>query len=208
MIVGYARVSTMDQNLDAQLEALRNAGAEKVFSEQKSGKTSRDRPALRDVLDFIREGDILVVTRLDRLGRSMRDLLEILQKVKDKGAAFRCLYQAIDTTTAEGRLMFGMLSAFAEFELTMITERQRDGIERAKALGKYGKRKPAVDVEEIKRLAAAGWMPKAVADRMKVSKRTVTRYWPPEHKVEMPERLAEKLAERRAKRREELLEAN
>lgn len=204
--VGYGRVSTLDQDLTVQIEQLEAAGCEKVFVEKRSGAAADDRQALKDVLDWIREGDVLIVCRLDRLGRSMLDLLNILQQVQAKGAAFRCLNQGgLDTTTAEGRLMFGMLAAFAEFELHIRKERQAEGIEKAKALGKYSKkRKPKVDVDELVRLLKAGWCTGAIAKKLKVNRVTVMRHTPEELKTPQPEQLAGAQAARRLKRQEEL----
>jgi DNA invertase Pin-like site-specific DNA recombinase len=201
---GYARVSTTDQDLTVQLEQLQAAGAEKVFSEQISGSES-NRPALRDCLDWIREGDILIVTRLDRLGRSMNDLLKTLEIIRDKGAAFQCLQQNVDTTTSEGRLMFGLLAAFAEFELDIRRERQAEGIAKAKAAGVYSrKRKPKVPVEEIHRLLTAGWGPSAIAKKLKISRSTVTRNTPAELKNEQTPALARLQEQRKHDRHLEL----
>lgn len=180
-VVGYARVSTVDQNLEVQLQQLTEAGASKIFTEQKSGKDVRGRPALAECLEWIREGDVLVVTRLDRLGRSMLDLLQIMEKVQEKGAAFRCLGQSgIDTTTAEGRLMFGMLAAFAEFELFIRKERQMEGIAAAKVRGVYSqKRKTKVSPEDIVRLRSQDWGPKAICEKLGISRPTLYRLSPP-----------------------------
>ncbi len=203
-VVGYARVSTLDQDLHTQLEALKAAGAEKVFSEKASGAKGSDRPELRDLLDWIREGDILIVTRLDRLGRSMLDLCSILQAVQDKGCAFRCLNQSIDTTTAEGRLMFGMLAAFAEFERHMIKERQAVGIANAKAQGRYKGGTKKVPVEEIHSLLKAGWGPSAIAKKLKVDRSTIRRNTPDDLKNPQPPQLAAPQEARRAQRHAEL----
>jgi DNA invertase Pin-like site-specific DNA recombinase len=189
-IIGYARVSTSDQSLTIQQEQLEAAGAERVFCEQRSGREARSREALQDCLGYLREGDILVVTRLDRLGRSMIDLLEILQKVQAKGAAFRCLHQSLDTTTAEGRLMFGLLGAFAEFELTLRAERQKEGIAKAKGRGAYKGKKPTVNADQILEMKARGLGPADIARELKVTKPTVYRNSPPGTWGPRPEKLA------------------
>jgi len=203
MIVGYARVSTTDQDLSIQLEKLRDAGAEKIFAERKSGKDS-GREQLRDCLDFVREGDVLVVTRLDRLGRSLKDLLEILAVVNDKNVAFRCTEQALDTSTIEGRLMFSLLGAFAEFETDLRRARQEEGIAKAKALGKYRSRGPRVNVEEIVRLRRAGWGTKAIAEKLNVNAATVNRYTPADLKEVQSPQFAEHVRRQRERRHHDL----
>lgn len=185
-VVGYARVSTTDQDLTIQLERLADAGCEKVFSEKRSGKDGA-RPELRNALEWIREGDVLVVTRLDRLGRSLKDLLEILQIVEGKRCGFRCTEQAIDTTTPVGRLTFQILGACAEFETEIRRERQAEGIAKAKDQGKYRGPPPRVDIAEIHRLKAAGWGTSAIAKKLKIHARTVRRYTPEDLKEEAPE---------------------
>ena len=122
--IGYARVSTLDQNLPLQQDALKEAGCEKVFIEQMSGAVS-DRPALREALDYARSGDTLIVWKLDRLARSMKQLIETIEKLRLRNIGFRSLTEAIDTTTAQGVLVFHMFSALAEFERALIRERTR-----------------------------------------------------------------------------------
>jgi DNA invertase Pin-like site-specific DNA recombinase len=135
-MIGYARVSTRDQNLEAQLEALKAAGATKIFEEKVSGKGRHNRPALERVLKGLGEGDVLIVSRLDRLARSTRDLLNIIKQVTDAGATFRSLKEAwADTTTAHGRLILTVLGGLAEFERELIVERTGEGRERALAKG-------------------------------------------------------------------------
>lgn len=135
--VGYARVSTTDQDLSVQVSQLEAAGATKLFSEQVSGK-SMARPALDQCLQFLREGDTLIVCRVDRLGRSMRDLLNIVAQLRAKGVRFLVLNQPMfDLNDASQNMMFQVLAAFAEFETNIRAERQREGIERAKAEGRY-----------------------------------------------------------------------
>ena len=142
MKVGYGRTSTMEQQagLDAQIRDLKGAGCEKIFSEQVSAVGKR--PQLEAAVDFIRERDTLLVTKLDRLARSTYHLLEIADRVKSKGAALHVLNLGADTGTATGKLMFTVIGAIATFEREMMLERQREGIAKAKAEGKYKGRKP------------------------------------------------------------------
>ena len=147
-IVGYARVSSAGQSLAVQLQKLVGVGCTKVFREKKSATRGSIRPRLRECLDWVREGDTMVVTRLDRIARSVLDLASIVEEIKSKGVAFRVLDQGIDTSTSEGRLMFNMLSAFAEFENDIRRERQQEGIERAKANGVRFGRKRLLGEEE------------------------------------------------------------
>jgi DNA invertase Pin-like site-specific DNA recombinase len=135
--VGYARVSTRDQNPDAQTDALRAAGCEKIFVEHASGVLAK-RPALDDALDYLRDGDTLVVTKLDRLGRSVRNLKEVAEGLQLRGVGLKALSQGIDTTTPGGRLFFHMLAAIAEFEHDLIVERTHDGLAAARARGRKG----------------------------------------------------------------------
>jgi DNA invertase Pin-like site-specific DNA recombinase len=142
MIIGYARVSTGAQALDAQFESLEGAGAERIFHEKISG-ARRDRPELRSLLDQLSDGDVLLVTRLDRLARSTRDLLDVLAEISDRGATFRSLGDAwADTTTAHGRLMLTVLGGLAEFERELIRTRTTEGRERARTRGVRMGRKP------------------------------------------------------------------
>lgn len=156
-LIGYARVSSTDQSVDLQCDQLRDAGCERIFSEQRSGTTRQGRTALAECLEFIREGDTLVVCRLDRLARSLPDLIDIIRGADAKGVTFRCLHQAVDTTTSEGRLMLSMLGAFAEFESDIRRERQREGIEKARLEGKkIGGRKRRVTREQVANLKTQG----------------------------------------------------
>ena len=156
-IVGYARVSSVGQKLDVQEAALKKAGCTRFFQEKKSG-VDADRPQLQEVLRYMREGDTFVVTKMDRLARNARDLLNIAKELDDKRVTFRILDQAIDTSTPAGKLMLQMLAAFAEFETNLRKERQMEGIAKAKADGKVFGRRPVDDatVEEIRRLRAGG----------------------------------------------------
>lgn len=143
MIIGYARVSTDDQNLDAQTDALTAAGAERIFADKISG-SMRKRPELDKLLDQLRPGDVIVVTKYDRLARSLRDLLDIVEAIKDQGAGFRSLAEDIDTTTPAGRLVFHVFASIAQFERERISERTKEGLQAAKARGRVGGRPPAL----------------------------------------------------------------
>jgi len=151
--IGYARVSTQGQSLDNQVERLKASGCEKLFTEKYSGARS-DRKQLQAVLDFVREGDALVVTKLDRLARSAVDLGQIARKLESKRVDLVVLDQQIDTTTPTGKLMFTMIGAFAEFERDLIRERCQEGIEKAKDQGvKFGRR-PKLTAKQLAALKA------------------------------------------------------
>lgn len=176
MLVGYARVSSVGQSLELQLEALNAIGCDKVFSEKRSGTSTDGREALADALDFVREGDTLVVTRLDRLARSMADLYSILERLTKKGVAFKCIQQSgVDTDSSTGRLMLGILGAVAAFETDLRKERQREGIEKAKANGVYKGRKPTVDLAAVRELKDQGIRPTEIARRLKIGRASVYR---------------------------------
>lgn len=138
-LIGYARVSTADQHLDLQRDALTSAGVEKVFEESASG-ADRARPQLTAVLDYVREGDTLVVWRLDRLGRSLSHLLSVVEGLTARGVHLKSLTESIDTSTATGRMVLGIFGALAEFERSLIQERTRAGLEAARARGRKGGR--------------------------------------------------------------------
>ncbi len=180
-IVGYVRVSSVDQNFQIQIEALQAAGAEKIFSEKQSGTSTDRRVALANCLDWVREGDVLVVTRLDRLARSMTDLRQIIDALEAKRVGFRCIQQPMDTTTAEGRLMLNILGSFAEFETALRYERQMEGIAKAKAAGTYSRkqrRKPKVTKEEIVALREQGLGATEISRKLGVHKTTIYRTVP------------------------------
>jgi DNA invertase Pin-like site-specific DNA recombinase len=139
MLIGYARVSTDDQKLDAQTDALTAAGAERIFSDKASGARD-DRPGLAAALLHAHEGDCLVVTKLDRLGRGLRSLLDFIEELRARGVAFRSLGDAIDTTTAQGRFFLAIVDAFAEMERELIRERTNSGLAAARARGRKGGR--------------------------------------------------------------------
>lgn len=143
MILGYARVSTDDQSLDAQTDALSAAGAARLFADRISGST-RARPELDRMLDQLRPGDVVTVTKYDRLARSLKDLLEIVEAIGDRGAGFRSLAEDIDTTTPAGRLVFHVFASIAQFERERISERTREGLEAARKRGRVGGRPPAL----------------------------------------------------------------
>src|SRR5271169_2116909 len=139
MLLGYARVSTVDQNLALQRDALSEAGCQRIFTEQMSGAVT-DRPALHDALEFARSGDTLIVWKLDRLARSMKQLIETVENLRLRGIGFRSLTEALDTTTAQGRLVFHMFGALAEFERSLIRERTQAGLAAARRAGRTGGR--------------------------------------------------------------------
>jgi DNA invertase Pin-like site-specific DNA recombinase len=141
MQLGYARVSTNEQDTAAQVSALKSAGCEKIFREKASGGRW-DRPELHRLLDQLRKGDVLIVARLDRLSRSLRDVLAIMEKIQEAEAGFKSLTEAIDTTTAPGRMMMQMVGAFAEFERAILRERTKAGLDAARKRGCIGGRRP------------------------------------------------------------------
>ena len=176
MLVGYARVSSVGQSLELQRGQLQAAGCEKLFEEKRSGRTAADRPQLQAALEFVREGDTLVVTRLDRLARSITDLRQMVDGLAAKGVGFRCLQQgALDTTRSDGKLLLNILGSFAEFEADIRRERQMEGIAKAKAAGIYKGRKPSVDVARVRELREAGMGPSAIAKELKVGRTSVYR---------------------------------
>lgn len=177
MLVGYARVSSLGQSLEVQEAALREAGCEKLFAEKHSGTTRQGREALREALEFVREGDVLLVTRLDRLARSMGDLQGIIEELNRKGVGFRCLQQgAVDTTSSMGRLVLNMLAAIAEFETDLRKERQREGIDKAKAAGIYKGRPVSIEREKVMALHAQGIGATDIAKQLGIGRASVYRH--------------------------------
>ena len=178
MIIGYARTSTIEQqaSFEGQISQLEAAGAERIFSEQVSAVSS-ERAELEAALDFMRNGDVLMVTKLDRLARSVPHLCEIGKRLDAKGVGLKVLDQAIDTTTPTGRLMFNMLGAIAQFERELIRERMLVGIAKAKAEGKYKGRKPTArgKADKVKQLRAAGVGPSEIARQLSISRTSVHR---------------------------------
>jgi DNA invertase Pin-like site-specific DNA recombinase len=137
MLIGYARVSTLEQDVALQIDELKNAGCDRIFRDKVSG-TKTERPGLQEALDFLRKGDSLVVWRLDRLGRSLRHLIDTVSALEERGIGFRSLQEAIDTTTSGGRLIFHIFGALAEFERNLIRERTMAGLRAARARGRMG----------------------------------------------------------------------
>jgi DNA invertase Pin-like site-specific DNA recombinase len=174
-IIGYARVSTTDQSLDIQEAALRTAGCDMVRSEKRSGTSTSGRTELATVLDFLRNGDVLMVTRIDRLARSIGDLQDIVRAVRAKGAALKATEQPIDTSTAAGKAFLDMLGVFAEFETNLRRERQLEGIADAKARGVYRGRKASIDPAKVREMAAQGVGATAIAKALKIGRASVYR---------------------------------
>jgi DNA invertase Pin-like site-specific DNA recombinase len=168
MKLGYARVSTNEQDTAAQVSALESAGCEKIFREKASGGRW-DRPELTRLLDQMRKDDILIVSRLDRLSRSLRDLLMIMERIKEAGAGFRSLTEAIDTTSAPGRMLMQLIGAFAEFERAILRERTKTGLDAARKQGRIGGRRPKLrpnQQDEIVAMVSGGTKTAADAARL------------------------------------------
>ena len=149
MIIGYARVSTEDQNLDLQLDALKDAGCEKVFQDKISG-VKEERNGLSQVLEVLRPGDALVVWKLDRLGRSLQHLISVINELKKEGIYFRSIKESLDTSSSTGKLIFHIFGALAEFERDIIRERTMAGLKAARARGRVGGRPKVMDVGKLK----------------------------------------------------------
>ena len=147
MLIGYARVSTHDQNLDLQKDALSNVGCEKIIEDTVCGKAT-DRDGIKQLREVLRHGDVLVVWRLDRLGRSLRQLIELITECEEAGVGFRSITEAIDTTSPGGRLVFHIFGALAEFERNLIVERTKAGLEAARARGRFGGRRKKLSKEQ------------------------------------------------------------
>ena len=177
-LFGYACVSTTEQDLGIQVAALRAAGCQTIRSEKKSGTERGSRTELQILLDFLREGDTLVVTRIDRLARSMKDLQDIVHELKGRGVALKATEQPIDTGTAVGKAFLDMLGVFAEFETNLRKERQAEGIQAAKARGVYKGGKPRIDPEAVRRLAGEGVKPAHIARQLGILRGTVYRFLP------------------------------
>lgn len=177
MQIGYARTSTLEQDagLEAQERDLKAEGCSKVFAEKVSSVAQRDQ--LEAAIDYLRDGDSLVVTKLDRLARSMRDLIAIKDRIEAKGAGLRILAMNLDTTTATGKLMLNVLGSVAEFEREMMLERQREGIAKAKAEGKYRGRAPTAraKADDVEAMLAAGESPTDVARKLGIGRSSVYR---------------------------------
>ena len=178
MIIGYARVSTEDQNLDGQLDALKAAGADRIFADKITG-TARSRPELDRLLDQLRRGDVITVTKYDRLARSLRDLLDIVDTIQARGAGFRSLAEDIDTTTPAGRLVFHVFASIAQFERERISERTKEGLDAARKRGRVGGRPPALSTAqkvEVRRMRDQELRPlPEIAQLFHVSVKTIRR---------------------------------
>lgn len=174
-IYGYARVSSTDQDLTIQQEALRAAGCEVIRSEKRSGTTTEGRTELQTLMDFARAGDVITVTRVDRLARSIGDLSQIVKALEAKNVALRATEQPIDTSTPAGRAFLQMLGVFAEFESAIRRERQMEGVAKAKAEGRYKGRKPSVDAAGVRELAGQGVGASEIARRLKIGRASVYR---------------------------------
>ena len=180
MLIGYARVSTQDQNLGLQREALVKAGCKQVFEDKVSG-TRAERPGLTKMLDILREDDTLVIWKLDRLGRSVKQLVDLVGELHTRGVHFKSLTDSIDTSTPSGRFFFYVMASLAEMERELTIERTRAGLEVARQLGRKGGRKPKMTeskVESAKKLLASGVPPRDVAKNLGVSIPTLYRWVP------------------------------
>ena len=177
MLIGYARVSTDEQKLDLQIDALKSAGCERFFSDQVSG-TSRLKPGLEEALAYLRPGDTLVVWKLDRLGRTVKGLVELVDELGSRGVQFKSLTDSIDTSTSAGKFFFHVMAAMAEMERDLIRERTIAGLTAARARGRMGGRKPKMDASRLKsakHLIASGMPPNDVANSLGVSRATLYR---------------------------------
>jgi DNA invertase Pin-like site-specific DNA recombinase len=173
--IGYGRVSTIDQDLAVQEAALKAAGCDVIRSEKMSGTSTNGRAELKTVLEFLHRGDELIVTRIDRLARSIGDLQDIVRTIKAKGATLRATEQPIDTSTAAGKAFLDMLGVFAEFETNIRRERQLEGIAAAKAKGVYKGRPPAIDPKAVSALWTEGLGATAIAKKLKIGRASVYR---------------------------------
>jgi DNA invertase Pin-like site-specific DNA recombinase len=172
-IIGYARVSTEDQDCSIQEEALIKGGASIIRSERMSGTTTAGRAELGVMMEFLREGDTLLVTRIDRLARSLADLEGIVRQLRAKGAYLKATEQPIDTSTPAGRAFLQMLGVFAEFETAIRRERQMEGIAKAKAKGVYKGRKPSVPVKKVRQMKAEGMSASVIAKELGIARSSV-----------------------------------
>lgn len=182
MIIGYARVSTADQNLDSQIDALNRAGCERLFVEKASGIRT-DRFELQRLLDHVREGDVITIWKLDRLGRSLKHLVEVVTWLNQKGVGLRSLSDPIDTTTAQGKLVFNIFASLAEFERELIRERTQAGLAAARARGRMGGRPKGISEEAKRKAVAASSLyregrlsVREITENLGISKRTLYKY--------------------------------
>ncbi len=186
MRIGYARVSTQDQRLDVQHEALTASGCDKVFDDTMSGRVT-ERPGLQRALDILREGDTLVVWKLDRLGRSVKQLVDLISRFEQQGIHFVSLTDSIDTSTPAGRFFFHVMASLAEMERELIVERTRAGLEMARARGRIGGRRRVMTdgkVEAAMQLLSSGLPPREVASTLGVSVATLYRWIPANQRAE------------------------
>ncbi len=175
MKYGYARVSSVGQDLSIQVEALTRAGCDTIRQEKVSGTSIQGRDELNTLLEFLREGDELVITRIDRLARSIRDLQNIVYELDKKGVVLSATEQDINTKTSSGKCFLDMLACFAEFESNLRKERQLEGIQKAKEKGVYKGRKPTVDTDKVKALKESGMGASAIAKEMGIGRASVYR---------------------------------
>lgn len=174
-IIGYARVSTAEQNLDSQIATLKATGCHVVLQEKRGGESLEGRSALQTALEILADGDELMVTRIDRLARSVADLQDIVRSVQAAGASLRATEQPIDTSTAAGKCFLDMLGVFAEFESNLRRERQAEGIARAKAKGVYKGRPKTIDIGAVTQLRAHGMGATAIGKRLGIGRASVYR---------------------------------
>lgn len=179
MLIGYARVSTPDQNLDLQRDALKKVGCKKIFADVASGSRA-ERQGLNEALAFARDGDTIVVWKLDRFGRSLRHLIEAVRELAERKVGFRSLQESLDTTTSGGKLIFHIFGALAEFERDLIRQRTRAGLVSARARGRKGGRPPSLDQKKVA-LARSLFLdrsnsPRAICETLGISRTTLYRY--------------------------------
>lgn len=181
MLIGYARVSTQDQNLELQCSALNKAGCEKIYQEKISGARNNNRPELQQALDMLREGDTLIVWKMDRLGRSVKGLIELTAMLQQKNINFKSLTDNVDTATPSGRFFFHMMASLAQMERELIAERTKAGLAAAKIQGRIGGRRRKMTISKIeaaKKLLASGSLPKDIAHNLGISIPTLYRWIP------------------------------
>ena len=174
-VIGYARVSTTDQDLSIQKAVLNAAGCEVIRAEKRSGTTTQGREELKTILDFLRGDDVLMVTRIDRLARSIGDLQDIVRTIRARGATLKATEQPIDTSTAAGKCFLDMLGVFAEFETNLRRERQLEGIAKAKAAGIYKGRPPSIAPTRVRELKAQGLGASEIAKKLGIGRASVYR---------------------------------
>lgn len=180
MLIGYARVSSNDQNLDLQIDALKKVGCSRIFSDKITGKR-KSRPGLDDALSYLRTGDTLAIWKLDRLGRSVKGLIDLVEKMQEKEIHFRSITDGIDTTTPAGRFFFHVMASLAQMERELLVERTKAGLAAAKKRGRVGGRKRVMTsskLEAAKKLLAEGMPPKEIARNLGVSIPTLYRWCP------------------------------